>query len=489
MNPTFLQMLKAEFSIDCDPADLLESSGIEGIIDTPEELTVTFDWLREQCESVPGFEVNERFVIGTFSYAKLPMVRDLEKSLEAMAEHDLIAALAGDPNAQESLRQAGAPAPRFPRPTTRHPKMSSSFWTLTLSQNYAINAILAGRSLIIKGPPGTGKSQTISNLISTLVARGKRVLFVAEKAAAIDAVLRRLDDVGLGDLVLNLHGGVSSRRETAKALAVALTNNARLPKPELDDVHHRLEQKRSQLTERVGALHDQRPPWGISFFEVQSRLLELPPEAQTEMRFRGQDLERLGDGVIGSALQDLDAYVGLGGLGLSRSGSGWARATVVSSNEATALQQRVENLRGQLAQLLPRLQQGAAETMVREPETIDGWQQILDEWARAEQTLQVFDQGIFDLELARTLSDCEPLSRSGAARASATITSASYRTARNELRAQLLPAVKLRAGDLWSAGTEASQLMERWRGVSIDQPGTPRPCSELGGAAERVREL
>ena len=118
--------------------------------------------------------------------------------------------------------------------------------------------------------------------------------------------------------------------------------------------------------------------------------------------------------------------------------------------------------------------------MVREPETIDGWQQMLDEWARAEQTLQVFDQGIFDLELARTLSDCEPLSRSGAARASATITSASYRTARNELRAQLLPAAKLRAGDLWSAGAEASQLMERWRGVSIDQPGTPRPCSSLG---------
>ena len=60
------------------------------------------------------------------------------------------------------------------------------------SQNYAINAVLAGQSLIVKGPPGTGKSQTIANLIASLIARGKKVLFVAEKRAAIDAVTKRL---------------------------------------------------------------------------------------------------------------------------------------------------------------------------------------------------------------------------------------------------------------------------------------------------------
>jgi len=478
VNPTFLQMLKNEFSIDCDPADLLESSGIEGIIDTPDELTVTFDWLREQCDSVPGFEVKERFVVGTFSYAKLPMVRDLENSLEAMAEHDLIAALAGDPNAQESLRQAGANA-TIPSPDYTPPEDEFLVLDADSSQNYAINAVLAGRSLIIKGPPGTGKSQTISNLISTLVARGKRVLFVAEKRAAIDAVLRRLDDVGLGDLILNLHGGVSSRRQTAQALALALTNNAQLPKPELGGVHRRLEQKRSQLSERDEALHDRRSPWGISFFEVQSCLLGLPGESETEFRFRGQDLERLSDSVIESAEQDLDAYIGLGGLALSRSGSAWAKATVVSPEEAQDLQRRAENLRGQLAQLMPRLGQGAAETMVREPETLEGWGQLLDEWARAEQILQIFDPGIFGLDLARLLSDCEPLSRSGAARASATITDSSYRASRNELRGQLLATVKLRPNELWTAATDAFQLLERWRVLCMDQLGTPRPCGGL----------
>ncbi len=120
VNPTFLQLLKAEFDIVCDPADLLGSAGIEGIIDTPEELETSFAWLREQCRSVPGFEVKPRFVVGNFSYARLPMVRDLENSLEAMANHDIVAALAGDAEAQTELRSKGAaeeiPSPDFVPP-------------------------------------------------------------------------------------------------------------------------------------------------------------------------------------------------------------------------------------------------------------------------------------------------------------------------------------------------------------------------------------
>ena len=106
VNPTFLQMLKAEFGVACDPAELLDSAGIEGIIDTPDELDVSFDWLRRQCASVPGFKISERFVIGNFSYARMPMVRDLETSLEAMAEHDIVAALAG------RCRRPGCAAPK-----------------------------------------------------------------------------------------------------------------------------------------------------------------------------------------------------------------------------------------------------------------------------------------------------------------------------------------------------------------------------------------
>ena len=161
------------------------------------------------------------------------------------------------------------------------------------SQNYAINKVLGGQDLVIKGPPGTGKSQTISNLISTLVARGQSVLFVAEKRAAIDAVLKRLEQVGLHDLVLDLHGGVSSKRQVAQSLAHALHTNATIAQPDLTHEHGRLEARRRELNEWDAALHENRDPWGLSLFDAQQRLLALGDDAETDVRLRGQKLHAM----------------------------------------------------------------------------------------------------------------------------------------------------------------------------------------------------
>jgi ATP-dependent exoDNAse (exonuclease V) alpha subunit len=147
---------------------------------------------------VPGFAITDRQVIGTFTYAKLPMVRDLQGAGELLDGSDVVAAIAGDPQAQELLA-AGDPVASDPdRPLLDSPKADYSVLDADSSQRSAIDAVLSGRSLVIHGPPGTGKSQTIANLIAALVAKGRKVLFVAEKRAAIDAVLSRLKGVGLG---------------------------------------------------------------------------------------------------------------------------------------------------------------------------------------------------------------------------------------------------------------------------------------------------
>ena len=73
------------------------------------------------------------------------------------------------------------------------------------SQLRAVAEAAAGRTFVLEGPPGTGKSQTITNLLTRAVAEGKRVLFVAEKRAALDVVARRLDAVGMGPFALDLH--------------------------------------------------------------------------------------------------------------------------------------------------------------------------------------------------------------------------------------------------------------------------------------------
>jgi hypothetical protein len=189
VNPTLLHLLKVDFDCDFDQERLLDQ--IDGVIDEPWELHAAYDWMSEQAKRIPGFDVQPRLVLANFAYAKLPMVKDLEGAFDELVAHELIAAIAGDEDAREKVRSAGPGPDAIPSPD--HVPLTDEFLVLDAdsSQNYAINAVLAGENLIVRGPPGTGKSQSISNLIGTLVARGKKVLFVAEKRAAIDAVLKR----------------------------------------------------------------------------------------------------------------------------------------------------------------------------------------------------------------------------------------------------------------------------------------------------------
>jgi very-short-patch-repair endonuclease len=95
------------------------------------------------------------------------------------------------------------------------------------SQALAMLDVKRGMNLVIQGPPGTGKSQTITNIIADAVADGKKVLFVAEKSAALDVVKRRLSKVGLGDLCLELHSHTANK----KALLEELRRTHQLGRP------------------------------------------------------------------------------------------------------------------------------------------------------------------------------------------------------------------------------------------------------------------
>ena len=229
VNPTLLHLLKTDFEIELDRTEVL------GLLDQdrdPPNPAQVFDLLAKACSAVAGFSISGRIVLGNFSYAKLPMVLDLETATDILASSDLICAIAGDEEARDALRARHANV--APTEPDRTPP-ADEFLALDAdaSQSYAINCVLAGADLVIDGPPGTGKSQTIANLIVTLSARGKRVLFVAEKRAAIDAVLDRLGRTGLTDLVLDLHDGVGSKRKLAADLARTLAITSSIAKPDM----------------------------------------------------------------------------------------------------------------------------------------------------------------------------------------------------------------------------------------------------------------
>ncbi|BDZ67208.1 hypothetical protein GCM10025860_06560 [Methanobacterium ferruginis] len=127
------------------------------------------------------------------------------------------------------------------------------------SQIAVIEDVKGGRDLVVEGPPGTGKSQTIVNLIAELLARGNTVLFVSEKMAALEVVKGRLDSVGLGEFCLELHSKKSNKKDVLENLESVLRN----PKPmelALEDDLSTIEELKNDLDEYVTILHSPMEP-------------------------------------------------------------------------------------------------------------------------------------------------------------------------------------------------------------------------------------
>ena len=346
LNPVLAHILRSEHSIDTDDteADLAEDPPAS--LEAFDEL---FDQLTGAWSELPGFAITPRVVCRNFSYSTMPLVHDLEQNTEALAQNDLVAAIAGVAHARAAL-SAQVCDPSLSQPDAD--PLESEFLILDAdsSQHRAINQVLGGESLVIQGPPGTGKSQTISNLIAALAARGKRVLFVAEKRAAIEAVTKRLNQAALGDLVMDLHGGVTSRRDFASNLAASLDNVSKIPAQDYADLHGQLAARKGELLAMSAALHEAREPWNLSVREIYERLLAHDSPARSEQRLRGDAARRIDRDNWRTLENRITEWVELGGPLFPKQHPRWHNSTVTSPSEA---QTALETLRHASHTLLP----------------------------------------------------------------------------------------------------------------------------------------
>ena len=135
------------------------------------------------------------------------------------------------------------------------------------SQVAVIEDVKTGKNLVVEGPPGTGKSQTIVNLIAELIAAGKSVLFVSEKMAALEVVKSRLDSVNLGDFCLELHSHKSNKKEVLKELERTLLNTT--PKVLIEDEKFQeLDKIRTELNDYKDTIHTPYGAIGLTPFQL-----------------------------------------------------------------------------------------------------------------------------------------------------------------------------------------------------------------------------
>jgi very-short-patch-repair endonuclease len=169
-----------------------------------------------------------RIGLGFFSFARFLMWRDLDPAQWpphlAPGEHRLLRGLFAD-----GFREAARSETITDLDRQRPPGAAMELLDCDSSQAIAIARAAQGCNLVIHGPPGTGKSQTIANLLADAVARGQRVLFVAEKLAALEVVKRRLDQVGLGALCLELHSDKANKKTVIEDLRSTLQLGRPLP--------------------------------------------------------------------------------------------------------------------------------------------------------------------------------------------------------------------------------------------------------------------
>ncbi len=218
-NTTLLEMLRKDFELDI--------RGLDGPLPTDEsgvDVKGIWERIRKEVRDVSGFEVVEEVVLGHFSFAKYLMWKDLVDRTDDLRKSPVVKHLIDSP------RDAypGKAAFVGPADLDRDYKPSDLLTPLPAdaSQMAAIASADRGKDFIVIGPPGTGKSQTISNLIAHMLGKGKSVLFVSEKTAALEVVHRRLQDVGLGRFCLQLHSNKARKTDV------------------LGQLHHTWEQRR-----------------------------------------------------------------------------------------------------------------------------------------------------------------------------------------------------------------------------------------------------
>jgi len=211
--------------------------------------------------------------LSLFSVVEINMYHDLERNADKIRNHPVIKVISGEHIDDDSVNMSDMSIGNYNHDLTE-PAEEFCVVDADSSQQDAIRSAKAGKSFILQGAPGTGKSQTITNIIAELIATGKKVLFVSEKMAALEVVNSRLKSVGLHPFCLILHGHVVKRRDILNQLneTINLARNQVTVRQEAFDSLRKLKEVRRSLNQYSEELHTSIAPLGLTIHQIQGNI-------------------------------------------------------------------------------------------------------------------------------------------------------------------------------------------------------------------------
>lgn len=258
MNITLLEMLRQDFGLTISGLDPLPTD------DKGVDLSLIFNIIRQAVMDKSRWDVESLAFLGIFSFGQFIMWNDIRNRSEELRQNKIVASLMTgnlEWEQKDSFPKADNLDAIFSPADLAIPTSTDS------SQLTAICAASEGNSFVLHGPPGTGKSQTITNIIANMLFQGKTVLFIAEKMAALSVVEKRLSNIGLGPFSLELHSNKARKKDVLNQLEETL-GIGQLKRPqEYEQEAERLYELRKGLNATMQAIH-KKQACGLSLYEI-----------------------------------------------------------------------------------------------------------------------------------------------------------------------------------------------------------------------------
>lgn len=259
LNVTLLEKLRQDYGINVSGLEVLprDNSGVD--------VRAIFNIIRRAVMAQSRWDVEEQVVLGTFSFSKFILWNDIHNNSQHLLKNKIVASLVNNQLQWQVVPEAERELDVFLNPSTIALPIATDS-----SQLDAIISSTEGKSFVLHGPPGTGKSQTITNIIAAALHAGKKVLFVAAKKAALDVVESRLESIGIGPFCLELHSNKAKKTSVIEQLKHASEVVRKVTSSTFEIEAQRLSSLRAELNEYVKALHHIWP-FGISLYDAFTR--------------------------------------------------------------------------------------------------------------------------------------------------------------------------------------------------------------------------